>query len=475
MGEIPTGVPNLDIVLRGGLPESCLAVVAGGPGTGKATLVQQIAYHHAAGGGRVLYVAALTEAHSTLVAHLQRFRFFDPALLGESIKIINVFPVTRQGLGAVTSTILRALRYERAPFLVFDGFRSLRDMFSDVREVRAFAYELAGTLSSIRATALFTSEFSIAQIDSAPEALVADTIIVLSSWWDGSRCRRTLDVVKMRAGAAIKGPHAFEIGPAGVELYPRLEAVYPGAAGPLPGGRSAWGIPELDAVLGGGVPRGSSTLLGGPTGIGKTTFALQFALAGTQAGEGCLYLTTAESEQRLAAKAEALELGLDDALGRGMVRVVPFPSMDCCPDRMAWQLSQVAAEGAVRRVVIDGLEQVAAGVAPARGMRYFSALAVRLAELGVTTLATARVEGWHDLPAFASAFDNVLLGRLVVEAGELRRFLMVTKMRDSAHDLALRQFSIGPGGIRLAPRGGGVGGWQGPPDENQTRGSVLDG
>ena len=449
MGAIPSGVPSLDTVLGGGLPESYLVVVAGGPGTGKATLVQQIACAQAANGRRVLYVTAITEPHASLVAHLSRFSFFDQSLLGDYIKIINVFPITRQGLGAVTSTILRALKSERSPFLVFDGFRSLRDLFSDAREVRTFAYELAGTLSSIRATTLMTSEFGRDQLESAPEVLIADGLFVLSTAWNGVRQERTIDVGKMRGSRALKGPHSFTLGEDGIVIYPRVESVFATAAEALPGGRATFGLATLDEALGGGLPCGSVTLLSGPAGWGKTALALQFALAGARQGEPCLFVSDAQRAGRLGAQASGLGLAGAELIGGDLVRVLPFDATVLGPDELAWRVIGLSEAVSARRVVFD-CGEVLLAVPQARRAAYLRALAGQLGRLGVTLVFTHWSENGEAPPGVAVAADSLLCGRFRWQDGQLLRALWIAKMRDSAHDPAQYDLTLDRTGVHLA-------------------------
>jgi circadian clock protein KaiC len=282
MDYLPTGVPNLDIILGGGLPKSYLVVIGGGPGTGKTVLVQQIANYFAQQGGRVLYVTALSEPHTKLVSHLSGFSFFDRSFLGDRIKIINVFPIAKQGLAAVTAALLRTIKDERIDLLIFDGFRSLRDIHADEREVRVFSYELAGTLSSIRATAVFTSELDLLSEQYAPEVAIADGLIMLRSRSAGLASRSTVEVIKMRGMQPVRGLHSIEITDDGIQVFPRAESISEPTQSTSVGDRASLDVAGLDALLGGGLPNGSSTLVAGEPGSGKTLFCLHFALAGSK-------------------------------------------------------------------------------------------------------------------------------------------------------------------------------------------------
>ncbi len=453
MAYLATGVPNLDTLLGGGLPEAYLIIVAGPPGTGKTVLVQQIALHHARQGGRVLYVTALSEPHASLVAHLSGFTFFDRSLLGDRIKIINVFPVARQALGAVTSTIVRSIKDERVSLLIFDGFRTLRDVHGREPEVRTFGYELAGTLASIRTTALFTGEFDPQSQLDAPMVNMADGLILLGAVWDGSRLRRSIEVVKLRGHATLHGPHSMHISRDGLAVFPRPESVCALPTGVRPGGRAAFNLPALDHMMGGGLPRGTATLIAGGPGTGKTVLGLCFAAAGAAVGEPTVFLSLRERPERLLTKADSLGLDVRLPVQTGVIRMLQHPWSALDPDRLAWHLWSEVDGCEAGRVVIDGVEGLEAAMDASRLPGFCDAVVAHLQARGATVCLTRQLVAGDGALAelsrlpLAGAVDNVLLlGRQEV-AGRLERTLLVLKMRDSEHDLGGRGFAIGRGGL----------------------------
>lgn len=456
MGFLPTGVPNLDTILGGGIPEAYLIVVGGGPGTGKTVMVHQIASHHASQGGGVLYVTALSEPHTKLVSHLRGFRFFDPSLLGERIKLVNVFPVARQGLGAVTATILRTLKDEHISLLIFDGFNSLGDIHMDEREIRAFSYELAGTLSSIRATAIFTSDTDISRSFNSPETVIADGLIQLRAVWSGLTPRTTIEVIKMRGAEPIRGPHTVEITDRGVEVFPRPESVYRVQMQPPISGRATFGLREFDTALGGGLPRATATLAQGESGTGKTVLGLHFALSGTRRGEKSVILSFTETPEQLMSKSAAMGLDLRTAVNQGGIRILYRPTIELDPDKLVWDLWRAVEEVGSDRVIIDDLDRLYREVTPARAPGFLTAMAGHLQSLGATVYLTAdisaRSEGTASPSApFSALADNLIRLRLLEAGGRWRRLVSITKMRNSAHDNSMYEYAIGQGGFQLGP------------------------
>ncbi|MHB9092637.1 MAG: RAD55 family ATPase, partial [Chloroflexota bacterium] len=329
---MPSGIPRLDFIMGGGLPESFLVTIAGAPGTGKTVFVHQIAMHFAATGRNVLYVTALSGAHASLVAQIGAFSFSNPSLLGERIKFANVFAVARQSLAAVTSTIVRTVTDDKVSLVIFDGLRSLEVMAPDARALRSFAYELAGTLSSIRTTAVFTSDVDPAIVPDSPEVAIADGLLATRTHWTGTLVQRTIEVVKMRGVRSIKGPHSVLITGDGAEVFPRLESAFLPADRPLVEGRASTGVRELDEMLGGGLPRESATLVAGQPGTGKTVLGLGFVAAGAKLGEPVLFYSLQESPSRLVARARQLGFDLDGAIANGLVRFRQADNRELEPD-----------------------------------------------------------------------------------------------------------------------------------------------
>jgi circadian clock protein KaiC len=220
----PTGVPNLDQVLGGGLPRGALALVVGPPGSGKTTLAVQMAFAAARSGRRALVLTALSEPTSKLIAHIRAFTFFDEDLLGDTIQVLSLHQFLPQGLASTADEVQAEERRVQASLVIIDGFPSLRGTEGDPQRTREFLYEVGTALGARGATTVITSEASPRDAAFFPEATTVDVLVGVHYGLAGLRHRRYLEAIKVRGAALLPGLHAMTLGADGVRIYPRLEA-----------------------------------------------------------------------------------------------------------------------------------------------------------------------------------------------------------------------------------------------------------
>ncbi len=483
----PTGVPNLDQVLGGGIPRGALVIVVGPPGSGKTTLANQMAFAAARSGRRAMVLTALSEPTSKLIAHLRNFRFYDDELVGDSILFMSLQQYLSGGLEATGDELVAAARRGRAGFVVLDGFRGIRGVDIDPQAARQFLYDVGTTLSVLGTTTLITSEADPRDPSFFPEATTADVILGLRYDLVGVRQWRSIEPLKVRGRAPLSGLHGLALSFEGAVIYPRLEArVAAASQGSRVGellrpdmadtvlqergeldGRASFDLPELDALLGGGLTRGTSTLVVGSLGTGKTHLALHFALAGARAGEPTLFLGFRESRRQLLLKTEPFSIGLQlsTATGHGgPLTLQRWAPVELNPDIVADHLVSTLDQLGIRRLVVDSVAELERAVSAdggrARVDNYLSAIVEALRMRGITALFIKEIRqvvapelDFADNPISVMA-ENVLLLRKVEHDGALRHVLSVVKMRFSAHDEStVREFTISPPeGIRvLAP------------------------
>ncbi|MGI8913491.1 MAG: RAD55 family ATPase [Chloroflexota bacterium] len=473
--SLATGIPNLDRVLGGGLPRGTLVLVLGPPGSGKTILSSQIAFAAAQRGQRVLLLTALSEPTTKLVAHLRSYRFFAEGLLGTLVRLISLQDALDRGLPTTEQAIIEEVRRSRAEVVVIDGFRGVRG--ASEQPAREFLYDVGTTLGLQGVTTLVTSESDPRDPAFFPETTTADVIIGLYFDLVGVRQQRGLEVVKVRGAAPLPGRHALALSEDGATVYPRLEtrvlevSTTRGAvSGSVSAGhlaeRAAFDMPELDALLGGGVNRGTGTLVAGALGAGKTLLALHFALAGVRAGESVLYLGFRETAEQLQQKADSFALGPQWRAGLaagGGLRFLRWEPVELDADVVADQLLATIEQTAATRLIVDSIAELERAVLEANsGERVANFMAALLAVLrlrGVTMLGireAARVRAAeldYAVDPVSVLAENVLHLQQMKYRGELRRVLSVVKMRFSAYDPAVREFRIvAPEGIRVLGR-----------------------
>lgn len=443
MDFIESGVPNLDLVLGGGLVAGSLVMVTGEPGCGKTILTQQIAFHAAARGEQVLILTTLSEPHLKLLGYLGTLAFFDEGLVGQRIELLNIYRQLQDDFANVGATIVRLVRERRASLLVLDSFDSVRDLAPNEVAAKELIYELSAGLGLLGVTTLVVAAAPGAPY--APELAIADTIIALRHEHHGARTLATLEVTKMRGAAQRNGRHAYRITAAGVEVYPRQETVPPPAAAPA-GGRVPFDLPALDAMLDGGPPAGDSTAIVGDPGAGKTLLALQFVLAGARRGERVLFVSFQETRRQLLAKAAALGLEIPAALAAHDGAIIHYVPADLDADAVLADVRRRIAAG-VTRLAIDTLPDLLGGV-PDAGRRpgFVAALLAYARAAGVTTCFTRVIAaGAPPGEGVARADNTMLLRRVERGAGTLA----VLTMRHSDHAPAPRAFTIRPGGMMI--------------------------
>lgn len=463
---LKTGITYLDRILGGGLLRGALAMVIGAPGTGKTVLAQQIAFHEASRGGRVLYLTGYSETHDKLLSHGRGFSFFKPDAIGQQIQFSSLPDLLREGAEETEDAIIATARTQRATLVLLDGFRSMRRLLADDQTAAHFVYSLGAKLALLGATTVLLVEGDPDQTSRFPELTVCDVILALHRQSIGSRDRRLLHMLKARGLAPLTGSHPFVIDQDGLSVYPRFESVVGAVEPDWNPERAAFGIPELDALVGGGLNLGTTTLVAGSPGVGKTTLGLHFLAESTRAQEPALFLGFMESPAQLREKARVFGMDLSEAEASGQLRYLVLPPHDLEADAIAVLLTEDIVRRGVRRLVIDSAAEIERAIGfQGRVPDFLSALVSYLRGRGITTYLTMDVPliggpalEFADTPLSVLA-ENLLLLRHVEYRGRIHQVLSVLKMRFSDYERAIYEFSVTLGqGLRitgLAPLGEG--------------------
>ncbi len=456
IGRVPTGIPGLDTILNGGFLQGGVYIIQGTPGTGKTTLANQVVFNHAAHGGQALYTTLLAEYHGRMMQHLGGMSFFDLSKVPDQIKYLNGFGTLRaDGYPALRDLLRREVTSHKATILVLDGFATAQRRGSEEQDFNEFVHELQAVAIATGCTMLLLS--SAMGLKETPEYTIVDGIVELSDELIGWSSESTLHVAKLRGSSYLRGRHAFRITGDGLVVHPRIEALLarPSRLDPGAGGTVPSGVDGLDAMLGGGLPAASMTMVMGPSGMGKTTLGLQF-LSRCGAGEPGLLFGFYETPARIHAKAEAVCQPLAGLLDSGAVEVLWQPPTDGLLDAYGERLLENVRRRGVRRLFIDGLGAFqSAAFEPVRLNQYLTALMNELRALGVTTvyaLALPDIIGPHiQAPAgeLAIPSDNLVLMRYVEVRSRLHRILSIIKVRNNDFDPTLYEYVTTSEGLRI--------------------------
>lgn len=461
-----TGVPGLDAVLGGTLPQYSFNIIAGGPGAGKTTLAQQMMFANATAERPALYFTVLGEPTLKMLRYQRRFSFFKPQVLGAGVQFINLSAeVLSEDLDQVLDRIVGEVERYQPKIVVVDSFRPInaqgfiRRMADSDRAMglEQFIQNLALSLTTWEVTSFLIGEYNIDEARS-PIFTVADGIFWLTQSTDRNSTVRKFEVTKIRGQGQMPGMHTFRITTNGVQIFPRIpEQQRHRAPRPPRNKRLGTGVPGLDEMMGGGVPAGDALLLTGPAGSGKTTFATQFIVAGLRAGESGVVVVFEEYPEAYLARAREYDIDLTEQVRLGKLKVIYLRPLDLSVDETLAEISQCVHEIGATRVVIDSLSGFEIALAPTFREDFQESLyrlVGALTAIGTTVVMTSEVVEQNSEMGFTRdkvsfVTDDIIMQRYVEIEGSLRKVLAVVKMRGSAHDLSLRSYEITPTGAVL--------------------------
>lgn len=448
-----SGIPNLDRILGGGIPEGDVLLIMGPPGSGKTILAFQLAFHVMSSGLNVIYVSTLSESPARLVKHLQTFSFFDGSQIEKHLFLSNIYPVVKKGVDPTLDALMSVVKKHEAKLLVIDGLATIRDIHSESPQLRTFIYELATALSALDCTTIVTSDMITS---SSPELTMSDSIIVLGIATEGTRVARTIQPQKVRGQSPLLGIHSMTIGPGGISVYPRIESLTGPSLVGLSSDRLSLGLPEFDLMLSGGLLKGSVTLIAGAPGTGKTLISLQFMLEGARRGEKGLLIGFRESPRQLMDKMHSFGLDLETPVEEGLIKIVHRVPIDLLVDEIFAEMVQEIQTFKPARLVMDSVAEVEYAITEERRRRtVMTCVAEFVRAHGATALSLrelSQVAGpeldFSDSP-LALLGENLILLRYVEFRSELYRILSILKMRDTEHDHTIRQYEITPRGLHV--------------------------
>ena len=459
--KIATGISSFDIIAKGGLPRNRTTLISGTAGSGKTIFAVQFLAAGIEAGTPGVFVT-FEESASDIRKNMLSFGWdlgkweaegklaFVDASPDPSVDIIEAGSFD---LGALLARVQHGVRKVKAERVAVDSLGAVFSQFSDQSIVRSELFRIASALKAMSVTAVLTAERTddygpIARF--GVEEFIADNVMILRNVLEEESRRRTIEILKFRGCDHQKGEYPFTIVPDGGVIVIPLSAMHLSMRSSDV--RISSGNAALDEMCGGGLFRDSVTLISGATGTGKTLTVTQFLQGGATNGERCLLLAFEESRDQLARNATGWGFDFGQMERDGLLRIVcDYPDVSGLEDWL------VTIQAAIRdfkphRVALDSLSALE-HVGTAKAFREFviglTSFIKHQEITGLFTSTTQSLMGGDSITEthISTLTDSIILLRYVEMFGEMKRGLTVLKMRGSAHDKAIREFTIGQGGM----------------------------
>lgn len=459
---ISSGCEGLDNVLAGGLPANHFYLIEGNPGTGKTTLALQFLLSGLAAGESVLYIT-LSESERELrqvaASHrwsLDKVDIFELLPMAETLKVEEQYTILHPGeveLSETVKAILTRIEDVQPSRVIFDSLSELRLLARDQlrfrRQLLAFKQYFGGR----NCTVLFLDDRTAGEDERDLQSIAHGVIRLENLDREYGSSRRRLKVVKLRGVQFREGFHDYNIRTGGLAVYPRLIASEHHTT--FRRELIASGIKGLDSLIGGGLNKGTSTLLMGPAGVGKSSVALRYAASAAERGEYAYFVMFDETLPTLIERAEGLGIAIRPLLESGKLRLQQMDTADISPGYFVTTVRDEVESKGASVVVIDSINGLLAAMP---GEDYF---VVQLHELlvflnlrGVATILVMAQygilgQGMASPVDVSYLADSILLFRYFEAGGEVRQAISVVKRRSGKHERTIRELELGPDTIRI--------------------------
>jgi circadian clock protein KaiC len=460
---VSTGSVGLDDILGGGFEADRVYLIEGRPGTGKTTLALQFLLEGARREERCLYVTlseserelrAVVRRHGWTLSRIDVFELIPPEASLNPDQEMTLFHPAEMELSETTKHILDRVLAVNPTRVVFDSLSEMRLLSQSSLRYRRQILALKNFFAGRRCTVMLLDDLSSDKNDLQLHSIAHGVITLEQLSIEYGAERRRLRVVKMRGMSYRGGYHDFAIVTGGLAIYPRLVAAEHHKA--FLGELTSTGSAELDALLGGGIERGTSVLLIGGAGVGKSSIALTYTMAAAARGEAVGVFAFDEGLGTVFARAAGLGMPLQSYIDSGQVRIQQIDPAEMSPGEFAHIVRRGVEQDGVRVVVIDSLNGYMNAMPEERFLvLQMHELLSTLNQLGVVTilvLAQHGLMGPMQTPLDISYLsDAVLMLRYFEAEGRVRRAISVVKKRSGVHEDAIREFRLTAEGIKLGP------------------------
>ncbi|HKG96294.1 MAG TPA: ATPase domain-containing protein, partial [Pyrinomonadaceae bacterium] len=341
--RLASGVPRLDDVLGGGIPEYSFNVVAGDPGSGKTTLAHQIIFANATNQRPAIYFTILGEPALKMLRYQQQFTFFDKEKVSKAVHFLNLSEQAMEGdLAKVLESIVDNVEKLNPAIVVVDSFRTLARAINDSEpgkmQLPEFVQRLAMHLTTWQTTSFLIGEYEEHEMRENPVFTMADGIVVLSQNVERNSMVRKIRVPKVRGQSPQPGYHSVRIDDGGLQIYPRMIKPLEEAQQKLPSKLISTGIKGLDEMMGGGTLTGNTILIAGPAGSGKTTVAIQFIAEGVKHNELGVIAIFEETTQKYLDQAKGFGFDLEIMVEQGKLEIIYIRPLDLSVDETLYAI-----------------------------------------------------------------------------------------------------------------------------------------
>ena len=457
--RMKTGVSGLDDILEGGLPVGQMYLLEGTPGTGKTTLAMQFIMAARQDGQNGLYITlseSKLELQSTARSHgwdigtisIEEFIPEEASLSPE--QQYTVFHPSEVELASTVQKLTQLVEQRKPSRLVIDSLSELRLLASDTMRYRRQLLALKQFFAGRDTTVLLLDDRSAEGSDMQLQSIAHGVLRLDRLKQSYGVNRRHVEILKMRGSKFREGFHDYTIETGGVCIYPRLVANEHDSK--FKNERVTSGLPELDAMFGGGINRGSSTLLVGPSGSGKSTLAMQYAYTAAKRGDRAIVYSFDEVLRTAQERAEALGLPVHEEIAKGTLTMYQIDPAELSPGEFVWQIRKDVEERDTRLLVIDSLNGFLNAMPGEKDLTLqLHELVAFLNQKGVVTFIILTQHGLvgNMQTDFDVSYlsDTVVMLRYFESNGELRQVVSVLKQRVGLHERSLREFRLDKDGI----------------------------
>lgn len=458
--RVSTGIAELDNVLGGGITANRAYLLEGTPGSGKTTIALQFLLEGARAGERGLYItlsetaAELTEvarSHNWALDDIELFELVNEEGLNQD-REQSILDPSEVELGETIQGVIACVDRLQPSRVVFDSLSEMRLLAQNSVRYRRQILALKQYFSTRQCTVLLLDDRSSDPGDLQLHSIAHGVITLEQAAQEYGSERRRLRVVKMRGVKYRGGYHDFAIETGGVVVFPRLVAAEHHRE--FTGDLVSTGVEPLDQMLGGGMSPGTNTLLNGPSGMGKTTTAVRCGLTALERGEKAAYYLFDEGKATMLARARSMGMDLQSHMDSGRLQISQIDPAELSPGEFSSRVRRAVERDGVRFIVIDSLN---AFLQAMPGEKYLLLqMHEMLSYLNQQGVITVLILGQHGIVGevrsevdLSYLSDTIVLFRYFESRGSVYKALSVAKSRTTPHEASIREFRLGPTGVKI--------------------------